>query len=323
MWHSCHCSCIACCSRTCYLIQIPPWFAAACKENNFNVSVWQGVEDLLSSSLNRSAAGLATSFEAMPKLDSLFFPGGDGGTLDWPEIADVSQVLRSIHPNSGVWVSAQELSSVGMELFWANVSKGRSAGWLAGVVYGPHVRVPLTEFVRRANAAGANVRQYPDITHTLSDQFPLPRWHPAWSLTHGRQAVCPLPEWSAQILRLRANGSTPTIGVGAYSEGVFGCMHAFYRQCMGMRVAAICHCALVTRTAGVVHFFCTGLGDDLNKIIWSSMAADPALSFRDVTAQYARYFFGAAHEALWVEALIGLEVRGWLQWLHHSAHMCN
>jgi hypothetical protein len=217
--------------------------------------VWQGLEDLLSSSPNRSAAGLATSFEAVPKLDSLFFPGGDGGTLDWPEIAAVSQVLRSIHPNSGVWVSAQELSSVGMELFWGNVSKGRSAGWLAGVVYGPHVRVPLTEFVRRAGAAGAEVRQYPDITHTLSDQFPLPRWHPAWSLTHGRQAVCPLPEWSAHIIRLRANGSTPTIGVGAYSEGVFGCMHACWRPCMGKCVSAIRHCALLTRPVGVLYFF--------------------------------------------------------------------
>ena len=60
---------------------------------------------------------------------------------------------------------------------------------LLQVVYGPHVRVPLTEYVRRATLAGAPVRQYPDITHTLSDQYPLPNWHPAWSLTHGRQAV--------------------------------------------------------------------------------------------------------------------------------------
>lgn len=196
-----------------------PCIAAACKDNGLNVSVWQGLQDLLSSSPNRSAAGLAAAFGAMPQLDSLFFPGGDGGTLDWTEIAAVSQVLRQSHPSSGVWVSAQELSSVDMELFWANVSQAVGEGFLAGVVYGPHVRVPFTEFVRRANAAGADVRQYPDITHTLSDQFPLPRWDAAWSLTHGRQTVCPLPEWSGHIISLRANGSTPTIGVGAYSEG--------------------------------------------------------------------------------------------------------
>ena len=89
------------------------------------------------------------------------------------------------------------------------MSAASKSGELAGIVYGPHVRVPLTEYVRRATLAGAvvrqcllpcvstafvattvpfiavpQVRQYPDITHTLSDQFPLPRLHPAWSLTH-------------------------------------------------------------------------------------------------------------------------------------------
>lgn len=65
----------------------------------------------------------------------------------------------------------------------------------------------------------------------LTQQFPLPLLDPAWSLTHGRQGVCPLPQWSSRILSLRGNGSTPTVGVGAYSEG---------------------------------------LGDDLNKAIWSA-----------------------------------------------------
>ena len=39
------------------------------------------------------------------------------------------------------------------------------------------------------------------------------------------------------------------------------------------------------------------------------MAADPELSPQNITAQYARYFFGAANELLWSEALAGLEVR--------------
>ena len=98
------------------------------------------------------------------------------------------------------------------------MSAASKSGELAGIVYGPHVRVPLTEYVRRATLAGAvvrqcllpcvstafvattvpfiavpQVRQYPDITHTLSDQFPLPRLHPAWSLTHGRQTCEPSP----------------------------------------------------------------------------------------------------------------------------------
>jgi hypothetical protein len=39
------------------------------------------------------------------------------------------------------------------------------------------------------------------------------------------------------------------------------------------------------------------------------MAADPTLSPRNITAQYARYFFGAENEPIWSEALAGLEVR--------------
>ena len=141
-------------------------------------------------------------------------------------------MLHTIHPTAGVWVSAQDMSGAEFELFWSNVSVAHQAGWLGGVVYGPHVRVPLTQFVARAAATGGrragsglgsggvSVRQYPDITHTLSSQFPVPNWHPAWSLTHGRQTVCPLPTLSAQIIRLRSNGSSPTVGAGVYTEGL-------------------------------------------------------------------------------------------------------
>ena len=49
--------------------------------------------------------------------------------------------------------------------------------------------------------------------------------------------------WASSIVRLRGNGSTPTVGVGAYSEG---------------------------------------LGDDLNKAIWSAIAEDPSLTADEV-----------------------------------------
>lgn len=240
-------------------------FSEVCAELGLNVSVWGSVVAIAGNQTEMLAA-----FHRIPRLDSVFFPGGDGGVLDWAAIQSAAVKLDVAHPGAGVWVSAQELSAAGMQAFWRNVSAASSVGWLAGVVYGPHVRAPLTEFVQAANEAGSRaVRQYPDITHTLSDQFPLPSWHPAWSLTHGRQTTCPLPSWSASIVRLRSNGSTPTTGVGAYSEG---------------------------------------LGDDLNKAIWSAMAEDPSLAVADVIAQYARYFFGASRESDWVEALAGLEL---------------
>lgn len=194
----------------------------------------------------------------------------------------MASILHELHPNAGVWVSAQDLSGDQFEAFWSNVSTAYADGYLAGVVFGPHVRVSFPDFVARAQQHGRNisiaqarrgipVRQYPDITHTLSSQFPISGWHSAWSLTHGRQTVCPLPQFSASIIRLRSNGSTPNVGVGAYSEG---------------------------------------LGDDLNKVMWSAMAEDATLTPEEITAQYARYFFGAEKADVWVKALAGLE-RNW------------
>ena len=77
-----------------------------------------------------------------------------------------------------------------------------------------------------------------------------------------------VPLMMENIVRLRGNGSTPTIGVGAYSEGT---------------------------------------NDDLNKAVWSGIAADPSTSIEDLVAQYARYHFGDALETQAVDLLFGLE----------------
>ena len=84
-------------------------------------------------------------------------------------------------------------------------------------------------------------------------------------------------------MRLRANGSTPTIGVGAYSEG---------------------------------------LNDDLNKAIWSGLAETPSLSVNELVQQYARYHFGADAEDAMVEALFGLE-QNWVGDIGTNAHVLS
>ena len=50
------------------------------------------------------------------------------------------------------------------------------------------MRVPLKDFVAKAKTVGLRVRQYPDITHTFGDSFPVRNWHAVWSLTHERQS---------------------------------------------------------------------------------------------------------------------------------------
>ena len=82
------------------------------------------------------------------------------------------------------------------------------------------------------------------------------------------QVVNPMPRMMESIVRLRGNGSTPTIGVGAYSEGT---------------------------------------NDDLNKAVWSGIAANPNTTIEDLVAQYARYHFGAELEDSMTALLFGLE----------------
>ena len=94
------------------------------------MSVWAGVETFA-----RNSTATAAVLRSMPRLDSLFYPGGDGGVLDWPAITETAKELHAAHPGAGVWVSAQELTTAGMASFWRNVSRATKAGSLAGVVY--------------------------------------------------------------------------------------------------------------------------------------------------------------------------------------------
>ena len=227
--------------------------------------------------LSGNLTEVAGVFEAMSSLDLLFFPGGDGGYLDWDTIENTASLLRTSHPRSEVWVSAQDLSAQDMAFFWANATAAAEQGYLSGIVYGPHTRIALVPFLDKAKQAGLLVRDYPDITHTLSAQFSLSGLSTAWSMTHGRQGVMPLPNFEAHLIELRDNAtrteySDTYIGFGAYSEG---------------------------------------LGDDMNKCLWSAMGQDRRLSLEDALLQYSAFFFGDDQASAWVSILHGLE-QNWI-----------
>ena len=87
--------------------------------------------------------------------------------------------------------------------------------WLSGVVFGPWVHMPIAQF-RELIPTQYPIRNYPDITHTYSCQFPVADWDPAYALTIGREPVNPRPLAQAAIFRLY---QPPTIGFLAYCEG--------------------------------------------------------------------------------------------------------
>lgn len=67
------------------------------------------------------------------------------GTLDWSVIQATVDALHTFHPHATTWVSAQELSVVALAAFVDDLRRSNISALLTGVVYGPHVIVPLTK----------------------------------------------------------------------------------------------------------------------------------------------------------------------------------
>ena len=95
------------------------------------------------------------------------------------------------------------------------ILRNRQPEWLSGVVFGPQVRGSIQQF-RAAVPKKYPIRHYPDITHTLYCQLPVPEWDVAFAATEGREPVNPRPVDQARIFRLLQPG---TIGFVTYSEG--------------------------------------------------------------------------------------------------------
>ena len=156
-------------------------YSARLSAANVNVSFWWSL-DIFQQHQNDTEA----AWKAMPRIDSMFFPGGDGGALVWPDITAAVAVLHKYHPKATIWVSAQEVDSAGLDTFFHTITTPPVRSYLTGVVVGPHWRIPTTTILQKM-PKGFAVRQYPDICHSRSAQYAIPDWHWAWQFTHGRQ----------------------------------------------------------------------------------------------------------------------------------------
>ncbi len=159
----------------------------------------------------------AEVFKNLPRIDAVFVPGGDPGhTRPGPLMALLEKQtanLRRFHPNARMWVSPQSFSQAWLDEFVTILHT--EPAWLGGIVYGPQVRVSLPE-LRKAVPARYPIRDYPDITHSLRCQYPVPDWDVAYSLTEAREVINPRPCDEATIFHAFAD---QTIGFITYSEG--------------------------------------------------------------------------------------------------------
>lgn len=191
---------------------------------SYGLDVWMWYPNMNSDyasadSIRAELAERETIFKLLPKLDALFVPGGDPGDLEpdplfaWLEKEAV--VLKKYHPNAKIWISPQAFkpSTGWYASFFAHINK--KPDWLGGVVYGPWIKMPLPE-VRKVTDPSIPIRLYPDITHSYSCQFPVPKWDLAFAMTLGRECINPRPEDEKHIHNLYADLAQGSI---SYSEG--------------------------------------------------------------------------------------------------------
>lgn len=157
-------------------------------------------------------------YEDSPRIDGVFFPGGDPGDnppeLVMPFLADVAKELIPRHPHARVWLSLQGFHKDKVATAYDYV-KQHQPEWLGGFVDGPSS--PPTDELRMNLPPQYKFRLYPDITHNKLCQFVVPWWDNAFALTLGREAINPRPSQYTQIHNWYAPYSD---GFISYSDGV-------------------------------------------------------------------------------------------------------
>ena len=160
----------------------------------------------------------ADFYKECPRLDGVFFPGGDPGKNDpkyvMPFLKKITAELKKYHPNGKMWISLQGFNHSQIDYFYDYLDE-HNPDWLEGVVTGPgspgfaETRFRLPEKYKH--------RFYPDITHTVRCDFPVLEWDQAFALTEGREVSNPQPFYYAKI----HNSIAPfTDGFLSYSDGV-------------------------------------------------------------------------------------------------------
>ncbi len=157
-------------------------------------------------------------FRDCPRLDGVFFPGGDPGNnrpeLVMPYLEDLARLLVKYHPHAKVWLSMQGFSKTRVDFVHAWINE-KMPDWLGGLVGGPSS--PPLPATRARLPQRYGLRDYPDLTHAVRCQHEVPWWDPAFAFTLGRESVNPRPVF----FKFVQNYLGPyTSGFISYSDGV-------------------------------------------------------------------------------------------------------
>lgn len=171
-------------------------------------------------------------YKSLPRINAVMVPGGDPGNSRpkhlLPMLQKQTNILREYHPGAQMWISPQGFNRDWMDEF-ITILMQTQPGWLSGVVYGPWIHMTIREF-RGLVPAQFPIRNYPDITHSLDCQYPVPDWDIAFALTEGRETINPRPRAQATIF---GEMKEYTIGFISYSEGCNDDVNKFIWSALG------------------------------------------------------------------------------------------
>lgn len=157
-------------------------------------------------------------FAKCAAIDHIMVPGGDPGRTTpavlMPWLEKMAAVLHKHFPEAGIWVSNQKFEPEETKAFFDYLND-RRPDWLAGVVYGPGTLITIEE-TRQRTPKNYPIRRYPDITHCVRCEFPVPEWDRIWAQTLDREPPNPRPHDTAHTHNRFAEFSA---GFVSYSDG--------------------------------------------------------------------------------------------------------
>ncbi len=169
--------------------------------------------------VQKELAGREELARTIPYIDNVFVPGGDPGknppALVLPFLEKEIRIIHRYHPNAGLWVSNQGFEAPQNDYLFQWL-KEKHPEWLTGLIYGPWTKMTLTELRQRTPAA-YRIRRFPDISHNVRCQYPVPDWDRALAHVLNRECINPRPREMYHIYRQYMRDSGDAI---PYSEGV-------------------------------------------------------------------------------------------------------
>ena len=204
-------------------LEMMAWLSAEAGDLGLDVWIWYPnmSEDFsLEETLARESEEREEVFSRLPSIHAVMIPGGDPGNqepsvlFEWGRIQ--SGILKKHHPEAELWISGQifDATPAWQGAFFREL--GREPEWLGGLCHGPWVKGDPAAF-RASVPPRYPIRRYPDITHSLSCQYPVRDWDPAWAATLGRECYNPRPLDHKAIHNAYVDCAEGSL---SYSEGI-------------------------------------------------------------------------------------------------------